>query len=99
MAMSGFGYSWLREFLPQVTAGVIREGGAVFVGLGREMLAYPDMPRDILEGGGAHRSKFCLTCSYCSEVMAKGGVVGCFIRDREGYGEVFSAYREGKIVR
>jgi 2,4-dienoyl-CoA reductase-like NADH-dependent reductase (Old Yellow Enzyme family) len=98
VAMSGFGYSWLREFIPNVASGVIREGGASFVGLGREMLAYPDMPRDIV-GGGLDRSKLCVTCSYCSEVMARGGAVGCFIRDREGYGEVFSAYRKGKIVR
>jgi 2,4-dienoyl-CoA reductase-like NADH-dependent reductase (Old Yellow Enzyme family) len=85
IAMSGFGYSWLREFIPNVAAGIIRDGGAVFVGLGRSMLAYPDMPRDILEGGGVDRSKVCVTCSYCSEVMAAGGQVGCFIRDRGEY--------------
>jgi 2,4-dienoyl-CoA reductase-like NADH-dependent reductase (Old Yellow Enzyme family) len=99
IAMSGFGYSWLGEFIPNVASGVIREGGAAFVGLGREMLAYPDMPRDILENGGIDRSKLCVTCSYCSEVMARGGVVGCFIRDGEAYGEIFKAYRAGKIVR
>jgi 2,4-dienoyl-CoA reductase-like NADH-dependent reductase (Old Yellow Enzyme family) len=99
IAMSGFGYSWLGEFLPNVASGVIREGGATFVGLGREMLAYPNMPRDLLENGKVDRSKLCLTCSYCSEVMARGGVVGCFIRDREAYGELFTAYREGKIIR
>jgi 2,4-dienoyl-CoA reductase-like NADH-dependent reductase (Old Yellow Enzyme family) len=99
IAMSGFGYSWLRECIPNVASGVIREGGATFVGLGREMLAYPDMPRDILSGGGIDRSKLCLTCSYCSEVMAHGGAVGCFIRDREAYGELFRNYREGKIAR
>ncbi|MDR1622444.1 MAG: hypothetical protein LBS00_08735, partial [Synergistaceae bacterium] len=99
MAMSGFGYSWLGECIPNVAAGVIRQGGATFVGLGREMLAYPDMPRDLLRNGGIDRSKLCLTCSYCSEVMASGGVVGCFIRDREAYGELFRSYKEGKIAR
>jgi 2,4-dienoyl-CoA reductase-like NADH-dependent reductase (Old Yellow Enzyme family) len=96
IAMSGFGYSWLRECIPYVAAGVIREKGATFVGLGREMLAYPNMPRDILRNGGIDRSRLCLTCSYCSEVMAHGGAVGCFIRDREGYGELFKRYHEGK---
>jgi 2,4-dienoyl-CoA reductase-like NADH-dependent reductase (Old Yellow Enzyme family) len=88
VAMSGFGYSWLRECIPNVASGVIREGGAAFVGLGREMLAYPDMPRDILRSGEIDRSRLCLTCSHCSEVMARGGAVGCFIRDREEYGEI-----------
>jgi 2,4-dienoyl-CoA reductase-like NADH-dependent reductase (Old Yellow Enzyme family) len=97
--MSGFGYSWLRECIPKVASGVIREGGAAFVGLGREMLAYPDMPRDLLRSGEIDRSRLCLTCSYCSEVMARGGAVGCFIRDREGYGELFRSYREGKKIR
>jgi 2,4-dienoyl-CoA reductase-like NADH-dependent reductase (Old Yellow Enzyme family) len=96
IAMSGFGYSWLRECIPYVASGVIREKGATFVGLGREMLAYPDVPRDILRNGGIDRSRLCLTCSYCSEVMAHGGAVGCFIRDREGYGELFKSYNEGK---
>jgi 2,4-dienoyl-CoA reductase-like NADH-dependent reductase (Old Yellow Enzyme family) len=107
IAMSGFGSSWLRECIPYVASGVIREKGATFVGLGREKLAYPDMPRDILRHGGIDRSRLCLTCSYCSEVMASGGAVGCFIRDREGYGELFKSYnksykegnKEGKIVR
>jgi 2,4-dienoyl-CoA reductase-like NADH-dependent reductase (Old Yellow Enzyme family) len=97
--MSGFAYSWLREFVPNVAAGVVAEGGAAFVGLGRELLAYPDMPRDVLEKGFADRSKVCVTCSYCSEVMARGGVAGCFVRDREGYGEIFGAYKKGEIIR
>ncbi|MDR1049058.1 MAG: hypothetical protein LBL51_04830, partial [Synergistaceae bacterium] len=96
IAMSGFGYSWLRECIPNVASGVIRDGGAAFVGLGREMLAYPDMPRDLLRNGEIDRSRLCLTCSYCSEVMARGGAVGCFIRDREEYGETFRNYVASK---
>ena len=99
VAMSGFGYSWLREYIPQVAAGVLGEGGAALVGLGRELLAYPDMPRDILNGGGADKKKVCVTCSYCSEVMARGGIAGCYVRDREAYGEIFRAYKAGTIMR
>lgn len=97
--MAGFGYSWLRQFIPQVAAGIVREGGAAFVGLGRELLAYPGMPADILEKGGVDASKVCVTCSYCSEVMAAGGIAGCYIRDREGYGKFFDAYRAEKERR
>ena len=96
LPMAGFGYSWLRQYIPQVAAGIIQEGGATFVGLGRELLAYPDMPRDILREGAVDNRKVCITCSYCSEVMANGGIAGCYIRDAEGYGELFKTYRAGQ---
>ncbi len=96
LPMAGFGYSWLRQFIPNVAAGIVRDGGAAFVGLGRELLAYPDMPLDILRKGAADSRKVCVTCSYCSEVMARGGIAGCYVRDQEGYGEIFKAYQAGK---
>lgn len=99
LAMAGFGYSWLRQFIPNVAAGILAEGGAAFVGLGRELFAYPDMPRDILEKRGVDKNRVCVTCSWCSEVMAKGGIAGCYVRDREGYGELFRAHREGRSQR
>lgn len=98
LPMAGFGYSWLRQYIPQVAAGIIAEGGATFVGLGRELLAYPDMPRDILQEGKVDARRICVTCSYCSEVMARGGRAGCYIRDSEKYGEFFRAYRAGSIL-
>lgn len=99
VAMSGFGYSWLREFIPNIAAGIIKEGGATLVGLGRELLAYPDMPADILRKGGVDKTQVCVTCSMCSEVMSRGGLAGCYVRDREAYGAVFKAYKAGTILR
>ena len=83
--MAGFGCSWFRQFLPNVAAGAIAEGGAQFAGLGRMIFAYPDMPRDVLSGKGADPAKSCVTCSLCSQVMARGGRAGCYVRDREVY--------------
>ena len=94
MAMAGFGYSWLRHFIPNVAAGIIREGGATFIGLGRELLAYPDMPRDIFEKGSVDKTKVCVTCSLCSEVMSQGGQAGCYAKDGEGYRERLKAHRK-----
>lgn len=99
LPMAGFGYSWLRQYIPQVAAGIVAEGAAAFVGLGRELLAYPDMPKDILQKGNVNRRKVCVTCSYCSEVMAAGGYAGCYIRDRKAYGEIFDAYRSGAFKK
>lgn len=85
LPMAGFGCSWFRQYLPNVTAGVIAEGGAQFAGLGRMIFAYPDMPRDVIQGRPIDQNKSCVTCSLCSQVMAKGGHAGCYVRDREAY--------------
>lgn len=91
--MAGFGYSWLREHIPYVAAGIVSEGRATFVGLGRELLAYPDMPNDILRGMPVDKTKLCVTCSLCSEIMAHGGVAGCYVRDRQEYDKFLKQYR------
>jgi len=81
------GLTWLRHLLPQVAAGMLEEGWASLIGLGRGAFAYPDMVRDVLETGRAEPSKCCTTCSMCSQIMKDGvGCGGCVIRDREIYG-------------
>lgn len=81
------GLTWLRHLLPQVAAGMIKDGWASLIGLGRGAFAYPDMVKDILTEGRADRSKCCTTCSMCSQIMKDGiGCGGCVLRDRETYG-------------
>ena len=81
------GLSWLRHLLPPVAAGMLKEGWASLIGLGREAFAYPDMAKDVLETGRADPAKCCTTCSMCSQIMKDGvGRGGCVIRDREIYG-------------
>ncbi len=46
----GTGYSYLQDYLPHVAQAVIREGWADFVGLGRMVLSYPELPADTLAG-------------------------------------------------
>jgi len=89
----GSGYSWLRQFAPNVAAGVIRSGGATFVGMGRGAFAYPDAPRDVLEAGRMDPAKCCVTCSGCTQIMRDGGRTGCVVRDSEIYGP---EYRRGR---
>ncbi len=79
------GFSYLRQFAPQIAAGLIEEGGAKAVGFGREMFAYPDFVKDVIETGEMDKSKICLTCGLCTKVMRAGGVVGCPVRDKEIY--------------
>ena len=46
----GTGYSYLQDYLPHVAQAVVREGWADFVGLGRMVLSYPELPADTLAG-------------------------------------------------
>ncbi len=81
------GLTWLRHLLPQAAAGMLKEGWASLIGLGRGAFAYPDMVKDILNEGRAERSKCCTTCSMCSQIMKDGvGCGGCVLKDREVYG-------------
>jgi len=77
----GSGYSWLRQFYPNVGAGVIQNNMASFIGLGRSSFAYPDSPRDLMENGLINPKKVCVACSKCTEFMRRGVATGCAVRD------------------
>ena len=53
MPLVGTGYSYLQEYLPNVAQAVVREGWVDFVGLGRMVLSYPELPADTLAGRAA----------------------------------------------
>jgi succinate dehydrogenase/fumarate reductase flavoprotein subunit/2,4-dienoyl-CoA reductase-like NADH-dependent reductase (Old Yellow Enzyme family) len=80
-AFVGTGYSWLRQYYPNVGAGVVNQGLARFIGLGRSSFAYPDAPLDLLRSGRLNPKKTCVSCSKCTELMRTGGPTGCAVRD------------------
>jgi 2,4-dienoyl-CoA reductase-like NADH-dependent reductase (Old Yellow Enzyme family) len=82
----GSGYSWLRQFWPNVGAAVLRRRMATFIGLGRGAFAYPDAPRDLMARGALDRRKCCTTCSRCVEMMQRHSITGCAVHDRGVYG-------------
>ncbi len=86
IAMIGSAYAWLRQFMPEVAAGMLHEGAAALIGQGRGAFAYPDSPRDIFEHGEMAPRKCCITCSACTQLMREGRKTGCVVRDREIYG-------------
>ena len=94
--MVGSGYSWLREYVPYFAAGAVRDGWTDIVGLGRGALAYPDFALDILREGRMHRTKACITCSGCTQIMRDGGQAGCIVRDAEVYGPIYRAGRDAR---
>ena len=83
--VTGAGMGWLRHLVPQVAAGLIQQGWATLFGFGRNALAYPDMPKDIMTEGKMEEAQACSACSGCTELMRAETPTGCVLRDREYY--------------
>jgi len=81
LTVVGSGYTYLQDWLPHVAQSVVRGGGADFVGLGRMVLSYPEMPADVLAGRTLARKRVCRTFSDCTTAPRNGIVSGCFPLD------------------
>jgi hypothetical protein len=77
----GSAYSYLQEWLPNVAEYEVREGHVDFVGLGRMVLVYPDIARDVLLGRPIDRKRICRTFSDCTTAPRNGMLSGCFPLD------------------
>ncbi|MFT7670252.1 MAG: NADPH2 dehydrogenase [Planctomycetota bacterium] len=81
LAYVGTGYSYLQEWLPNVAEHEVAGGHVDFVGIGRMVLSYPEMPRDALAGKKMERKKICRTFSDCTTAPRNGLRSGCFPLD------------------
>lgn len=79
----GSGYTYLQEYLPNVAQAVVRQGWTDFVGLGRMMLTYPELPRDILSGKGLQKKRLCRSFSDCTTAPRNGLSSGCYPLDMD----------------
>jgi NADPH2 dehydrogenase len=77
----GTGYTYLQEYLPQVAQGAVRGGWVDSIGLGRMVLAYPELPLDVLRGGPLQHKKLCRTFSDCTTAPRNGLPSGCYPLD------------------
>jgi 2,4-dienoyl-CoA reductase-like NADH-dependent reductase (Old Yellow Enzyme family) len=77
----GSGYSYLQEWLPHVSQEVVQSKWVDFIGLGRMVLSYPELPADVLAGRPMSRKKVCRTFSDCTTSARKGMVSGCYPLD------------------
>ncbi len=77
----GTAYSYLQEWLPHVGQRAVRDGGIDFVGLGRMVLSYPELPADVLAGKPLERKRICRTFSDCTTAPRNGLVSGCYPLD------------------
>lgn len=85
----GSGHSYLRQFAPQMAAGMVEMGATDMAGFGREAFAYPTFAKDILQNGEMDAKKCCVTCGKCTELMRAGSVAGCPVRDADVYAPLY----------
>ena len=81
MVFVGSAYSYLQEWLPNVGQNAVRRGLTDFVGLGRMVLSYPELPADVLAGRPLRRAAICRTFSDCTTGPRMGMVSGCYPLD------------------
>ena len=81
LVLVGSGYTYLQEWLPHVAQAAVRRGETDFVGLGRMVLSYPELPGDVLAGRPLRRKQFCRTFSECTTAPRNGLVSGCYPLD------------------
>ena len=94
LALVGSAYSYLQEWLVHVAQGAVRLGMVDFVGLGRSMLAYPQLPADFLSGKALDRKRLCRTFSDCTTAPRQGLFSGCYPLD-----EFYKARPEEKELK
>jgi 2,4-dienoyl-CoA reductase-like NADH-dependent reductase (Old Yellow Enzyme family) len=81
LLLVGTAYSYLQEWLPNVAQAAVRGRGIDFVGLGRTLLSYWDLPADVLAGRPLDRKRLCRTFSDCTTAPRQGLVSGCYPLD------------------
>jgi 2,4-dienoyl-CoA reductase-like NADH-dependent reductase (Old Yellow Enzyme family) len=94
MAVVGSGYSYLQEWLPNVGQYAVQNEMVDFVGIGRMVLSYPEMPADVLAGNPLARKRICRTFSDCTTAPRNGLISGCYPLD-----EYYKARPEAEKVK
>lgn len=77
----GSGYTYLQEFLPLVGEWVLQNQRADMIGIGRMVLAYPEICTDYLAGKELRKNLICRTFGDCTNAPRAGLVSGCYPLD------------------
>ena len=77
----GTAYTYFQDYLPHVAQAVVRQGWTDFVGLGRMVLSYWEMPADTLAGRPMATKRICRTFSDCTTGPRNGLISGCYPLD------------------
>ena len=82
IVLVGTAYSYLQDYLPHVAQAVVRQGWTDMIGLGRMVLAYPNMLTEAMESGALNSKSICRTFSDCTTAPRNGLISGCYPLDK-----------------
>ena len=88
----GSGYTCLQEYLPAAAEYAVGHGETDFVGIGRMVLSYPELPADCLAGRPLQRCRICRTFGDCTNAPRHGLISGCYPLDHF-YGQLPEAQK------
>lgn len=80
----GSAFSYLRQFSPNLAAGMVGGGHCAMAGFGRLTFADPDFVHQC-RSGSLDPAKVCISCGGCAALLRAGKPAGCIVRDREVY--------------
>lgn len=80
----GSAFSYLRQFAPNLAAGMVGGGHCALAGFGRMAFADPDFVHEC-RAGALDPNKLCVACGGCAALLRAGKPAGCIVRDREVY--------------
>lgn len=86
------GLSYLGKDSIDYAEKALEDSAAYFAGFGRMSFCYPSFYSDYLKNGELDKSKCCLACGKCTELMRHGTVAGCPVRDSEVYMPIYRKY-------
>jgi len=86
------GLSFLGKDAIDYAENALEDSVAFFAGFGRMSFCYPTFYADYLKNGELDKSKCCLSCGKCTELMRHGAVAGCPVRDTEVYMPIYKKY-------
>jgi len=81
LPLVGTAYTYFQDYLPHVAQAVVRDGWVDFVGVGRLVLSYWELPADVLAGRALQTKRICRTFSDCTTGPRTGLPSGCFPLD------------------
>ena len=81
----GSAFSYLRQYSPNLAAGMVEGGHCAMAGFGRMAFAHPEFVQELRKNGEMDAKKTCVTCGGCAVLLRSGTPAGCIIRDREVY--------------
>ena len=81
----GSAFSYLRQFSPNLAAGMVEGGHCAMAGFGRMAFAHPEFVNETRQNGALDSKAVCVTCGGCAALLRAGTPAGCIVRDREVY--------------